>query len=101
MPYPFKNQFIATNPKSQHLGIPDFIIEWQKYYGQGPVTRISFWLGRSSTLTKSHIIPNLYKTLQKLQEKYAFQFGEIDALKIKYFLEIHFFSKIDIHWVFC
>ena len=26
MPYPFKNQFIATNPKSQHLDIPDFII---------------------------------------------------------------------------
>ena len=26
MPYPFKNQFIVTNPKSQHLDKPDFII---------------------------------------------------------------------------
>ena len=31
MPYPFKNQFIATNPKSQHLDIPDFIIGRQNY----------------------------------------------------------------------
>ena len=31
MPYPFKNQFIATNPKSQHLDIPDFIIGRQYY----------------------------------------------------------------------
>ena len=29
MPYPFKNQFIATNPKSQHLA--DFIIGRQNY----------------------------------------------------------------------
>ena len=29
MTYRFKNQFIATNPKSQHLDIPDFIIGWQ------------------------------------------------------------------------
>ena len=29
MPYPFKNKFIATNPKSKHLDIPDFIIGWQ------------------------------------------------------------------------
>ena len=27
--YSYKNQFIATNPKSQHLDIPDFIIERQ------------------------------------------------------------------------
>ena len=31
MPYPFKNQFIATNPKSQHLDIADFIIGRQNY----------------------------------------------------------------------
>ena len=29
MPYYFKNQFIATDPKSQHLDIPDFIIARQ------------------------------------------------------------------------
>ena len=32
MHYPLKNQFITTNPKSQHLDIPDFIIGWQNYY---------------------------------------------------------------------
>ena len=26
MPYPFKNQSIATNPTSQHLDIPDCVI---------------------------------------------------------------------------
>ena len=29
MPYHFKNQFTATDPKSQHLDIPDFIIVQQ------------------------------------------------------------------------
>ena len=32
MPYPFENQFVTTNPKSQHLEMPDFVIERQNVY---------------------------------------------------------------------
>ena len=39
MPNPFKTQFMATNPKSQHLDIPNFIIGRQSTQTKGSVKK--------------------------------------------------------------
>ena len=56
-----------------------------------PASDNDWYLTRlTKSLTQSHVISNHYKSLQRFQRRIVFQFDEIDAMKITYFLEIHF-----------
>ena len=56
------------------------LVIWQEQLKQWisrAVTRIGIWLTGTSTITRSHVISNHYKSLQKFQQRSTIEFGNL------------------------